>query len=234
MYAAGVAYISVQTPSGGKNIGSAFHIGEGVFITARHIVEGNRILEIATTHRAYRPNKDLPGVIDILHNPSEGKLVKGPFFPPQKNIDVGALVVEGIDAPVIKFWDYAENLSNADLVLQKVLVMGYSPSPLSQKPTLISTMAEVNAVINQNSGVNQNFILSAIARGTFSGGLALTEDECTLGVIAHSSFVSGQLIELGYLGVLSLAQIFPCLYVNRIMPQQMRELWEIEGEDEGM
>jgi hypothetical protein len=29
-------------------MGSAFHVGENVFITARHVVDGNEILEVLT------------------------------------------------------------------------------------------------------------------------------------------------------------------------------------------
>jgi hypothetical protein len=43
-YASAVAYIAVKLPDGGQTIGSAFHVGEGVFLTARHVVEDNQIL----------------------------------------------------------------------------------------------------------------------------------------------------------------------------------------------
>jgi hypothetical protein len=32
-----------------QTIGTCFHIGDGVFITARHVVEGNTIAKVATT-----------------------------------------------------------------------------------------------------------------------------------------------------------------------------------------
>ncbi|PKQ89426.1 hypothetical protein CXK86_20485 [Paenibacillus sp. BGI2013] len=53
-YAAAVAYIAVETKDGEQGIGSAFHVGEGVFITARHVIEGNSILKMGTTERARR------------------------------------------------------------------------------------------------------------------------------------------------------------------------------------
>ena len=44
-----LAYVDVEKPNGDRNIGSAFHVGEGVFVTARHIVEGNKIVEVKIT-----------------------------------------------------------------------------------------------------------------------------------------------------------------------------------------
>ena len=54
-YAPAVAYVSVRLPNGDESIGSAFHVGEGVFVTARHVVEGCTILEIANTVDRYVP-----------------------------------------------------------------------------------------------------------------------------------------------------------------------------------
>jgi hypothetical protein len=38
-----MAYVVVVKPDGSEAIGSAFHVGEGVFVTARHIVEGRQM-----------------------------------------------------------------------------------------------------------------------------------------------------------------------------------------------
>jgi hypothetical protein len=48
-HACAMAYVDVRLPNGDRNVGSAFHIGEGVFITARHVVENNSILEVKIT-----------------------------------------------------------------------------------------------------------------------------------------------------------------------------------------
>jgi pyrimidine deaminase RibD-like protein len=51
-YAAAVAYVAVETADGDEHMGSAFHAGENIWITARHVVEGNKILEIGTTEHS--------------------------------------------------------------------------------------------------------------------------------------------------------------------------------------
>jgi hypothetical protein len=39
--------------NGDQGIGSAFHVGEGVFVTARHVVEGMTIRELGITESTY-------------------------------------------------------------------------------------------------------------------------------------------------------------------------------------
>jgi S1-C subfamily serine protease len=86
-YAPAVAYVGVELPNGDHSMGSAFHVGEGVFITARHVVEdGNKIVEVVTTVGG--------------HVPAKGKVVRRPFFHPDDSIDIAALVIEGLDCPV--------------------------------------------------------------------------------------------------------------------------------------
>jgi hypothetical protein len=43
-----MAYLAIER-QGNAKIGSAFHIGEGVFVTARHVVENATITEIGIT-----------------------------------------------------------------------------------------------------------------------------------------------------------------------------------------
>lgn len=40
-----LAYVDVEKPNGTRGIGSAFHVGNNVFVTARHVVHGNKILK---------------------------------------------------------------------------------------------------------------------------------------------------------------------------------------------
>jgi hypothetical protein len=47
-YGCCTAYVAIER-DGQAGIGSAFHIGEGVFLTARHVVEGGTITEIRIT-----------------------------------------------------------------------------------------------------------------------------------------------------------------------------------------
>ncbi len=48
-YSAAMAYVAVADERGTESLGSAFHVGDGVFVTARHVVEGKQIREIKLT-----------------------------------------------------------------------------------------------------------------------------------------------------------------------------------------
>jgi hypothetical protein len=47
--ASAIAYVDIERPCGERGIGSAFHVGGGVFVTARHVVEGDTILDVKIT-----------------------------------------------------------------------------------------------------------------------------------------------------------------------------------------
>src|SRR5687768_4097318 len=106
-YAAGLAYVAVELPNGDQSIGSAFHVGGGVFVTARHVVEKNRILSVTTTVHRHVPDPNglvsfhgLPGKYRWIEA-GEAKVVSGPHCHPKSDIDVAAIVTEGLEAPVI-------------------------------------------------------------------------------------------------------------------------------------
>ena len=231
-YAAGVAYIAIRTPDGDERIGSAFHVGDGVFITAKHVVEGKKIVEIATTQNAMEEVEQREGVriMRITHHRGKGEIVKGPLYLSDENADVAALIVKGINAPVIPVGDHLDDGIGTELVLRPVMVMGYPPIPFSREPTLVATMAEVNAIIDKYTGGHPHFILSTMARGGFSGGLAITDYGCALGVITESLGINGQPIELGYLSVLSVEPIYNCLSQHKIIPKTIFEMWGYDEE----
>ncbi len=54
-YGPAMVYVAVKSADGLESIGPAFHVGEGAFVTARHVVEAKTILRIATTQHGYVP-----------------------------------------------------------------------------------------------------------------------------------------------------------------------------------
>src|SRR5215472_13853378 len=95
-YAPCMAYIAVTDAGAKENIGTAFHVGEGVFVTARHVVENAIINEVKATETHRRPLKEvIPEYRDheiaeiaktiaqtptwpVFQNPL--RIIKGPFF----------------------------------------------------------------------------------------------------------------------------------------------------------
>jgi len=231
-YSAAVVYVSVELPNGDQSIGTAFHVGDGVFITARHVVDGNKILEIANTTRRVVPdesgNVTLHGVEGRFRTifPSKGKVIKGPLFHPDDRVDIAALVVHGLECPVIPLGSHLDDWINDEaFVLAQVLVLGYPPIPFSREPALISSRAEVNAIIDKYTGGHPHFVISSIARGGFSGGPCLIEWDFTLGVVTESLVEGGASPELGYMAVVSIEPVYVCLSHHGVLPKVQAEVW---------
>jgi hypothetical protein len=108
-YGCCMAYIAVEK-NGEEAIGSAFHVGEGVFVTARHVVDGTRIKEIRLTNPNLYYRSDLypkredgsfvvgPDTPQICTR-SDGllELAEGPWFHATESIDIAILRVDGME-----------------------------------------------------------------------------------------------------------------------------------------
>lgn len=240
-YAPVMAYVSVESPDGTPNIGSAFHVGEGVFVTARHVVENKRITEVAMTERTYirLEGDEAIGVRTFVHIGSEEfpvhtldngllQVQQGPFFHPDPKVDVAAFKVAEIDArtPYVNLGDHLDDwLGASDFVLAEVIILGYPPIPMTRSPYLVAARAEVNAQVDLWGAEHVHFILSSMPRGGFSGGLAITESEFALGVITSSLLTNEREPELGFFAVLSVEPIYNCLAHNKIVPEHIDREW---------
>lgn len=232
-YAPSIAYIEVRNNEGDTNIGSAFHIGEGIFITARHVVENKNIISIGNTESWYRPNPN--GLVHInngkerydLIAPCEGRIISGPYYHADDSIDIAALIVEGLDVPSIPLGGHLDDwINDSDFVLNKVIVMGYPPIPFSKKPLLFTARGEVNTIVDKYTTRHPHFIISIMPRGGFSGGVCISEWGFALGVVTESLLFNTTITELGYMAVLSVEPIYVCLQQNRIMPELLKEGWD--------
>lgn len=233
-YSGVMAYVSVAAPDGTPEIGSAFHVGEGVFVTARHVVENMRICEVAMTEST---DVRLEGADAVnarifihdgpdkhpVHRVDNGVLQVsvGPFFHPDPNVDVAAFQVANIDVrtPYVQIGGHLDDwLGSSDFVLSEGIILGYPPIPLTNAPHLVAARAEVNAQVDLRSAKHVHFILSAMPRGGFSGGLAVTENEFALGVVTCSLLSDNKESELGFFTVLSVEPIYTCLAAHKMLP----------------
>ncbi|MFK4308441.1 hypothetical protein ABH957_003117 [Bacillus sp. RC242] len=216
-YRTAMAYIEVQNPDSTIGIGSAFHIGEGVFVTARHVVYDNKILKMARTEQNWDEEESI-------------EIIEKPLFHPNSDIDVAIIRTANFDLPFIEIGGHLDDWINKSFILSKVVVMGYPPIPLSKEPALVTTVAEINGIIDTYIGSNHpQFILSSMARGGFSGGVALLNDGSALGVITESLVSNDKPAELGYFSVLTIEPILSCLAHNKAMPKRINDFWRIEG-----
>lgn len=223
-----VAYVTTFDDGGNDGIGTSFHIGDGVFVTARHVVENREIKEIGfdDSWALYEMSKD-PKNWGKKHTHGAISIKKGPFYHPNSDTDVACFVAAPYPREYIPLGGHLDDyLSQYELVLYRTLVLGYPPIPFSDRPSLVASLGEVNALIGKYTGGHPHFVISTIARGGFSGGPALVAyDEnnpnggtAALGLVTESLTSNYQPVELGYMAVLTVDPIYACLEHHDLLP----------------
>lgn len=200
--AGAVAYVAIIDEKGDEGIGSAFHIGDGVFVTARHVVDGVTIKEIATTKSAHLRE----GAEDKMVPPRLLTIVDGPYFG-RDDLDLAVFKVDlgSTPLPSITVSDHTDySLSENDLVLSDVLIVGYPPIPFTTVPCQVVTLGQINAVVRVWHSTVLHFIASAMARGGFSGGVALDQSGVALALVTESLGQGHMPVETGYMSLLSI------------------------------
>lgn len=200
--AGAVAYVAVVDAKGDEGIGSAFHIGGGIFVTARHVIDQVTIKEIATT-KSVRLSEEVDGKVAP---PRLLKIVDGPYYGPD-GLDVAVFRVELDDTPlpaiaVSQHTDYS--LEENDFILSDILVVGYPPIPFTTIPNQVVSLGQINAVVRVHHSPVLHFIASTMARGGFSGGVALDQSGVAVGLVTESLGVNETPVETGYMSLLSI------------------------------
>ncbi len=124
-----------------------------------------------------------------------------------------------------------------EFVLHRTLVLGHPPIPLTDRPVLVASGGEVNALIEKYTGGHPHFIISTMARGGFSGApvlVAYNEDNpktgtALLGLVTESLGTNGRDPELGYMAVLTVEPIYTCLETHGLLPKCQ----SLDTKDEG-
>lgn len=189
-YSSSLAYIEIETDDGTRGIGSCFHVGEGVFVTARHVVEGNVIKKVEITepvainakeYYSEFPNSDeraseyerivgeiIGGTPKFKHFQSQLNIKVGPLFHPDPNVDVAIFQVSSIH-PETSFINLGSHLDDwiesSNWQLTEAIVLGYPPIPQTSEPHLVGVRAEVNAMVSLYLSRHVHFVISAIPRG---------------------------------------------------------------------
>ncbi|MGI2175762.1 S1 family peptidase [Shewanella ulleungensis] len=250
-YSNSVAYVEVEKSNGDLGIGTCFHVGEGIFITAKHVVENVKILDVKltepvaiSTEEYFRDvlKSDVTDEYIAEYNKTVGDVLKatpkfkyhlnslsiseGPFFHKDERVDLAAFKVESIhnSAGIAKLGIHYDDWVLRDVWnLSEAIILGYPPIPMVNEPVLVSSKAEIHTFVFPRHSPQLHFLLSATPRGGFSGGVAIHENGAVLGVIT-SSLVENNLPEQnGFFAVLSIEPIIKFLEDFNIMPKIQKQ-----------
>lgn len=161
-YAAAAFYVAVRDRDGGAGIGTATHVGDGVFVTARHVLEGNSIDEVGCSESTHIRLPDGTSSREHVHDstgvwpahsirPQRFHATTPPVFHPDPRVDLAAFTLPTLDplTPWVPLGGHLEDwLGISDFVLWEVVLMGYPPIPLSTGPRLVAARAEVNGLVD--------------------------------------------------------------------------------------
>ncbi len=250
-HASALAYIDVERENGDRAIGSAFHVGEGVFVTARHVVENCKIIEVkipepvaVSSQEFFRDILKVEVTDEYIREYDEKlgeamgqsplfkhylkpmEIVVGPQFAEDPIFDVAVFQVRQIHPAVgiVKLGVHWDDWVYRDLWhLSDAIVLGFPPVPMVNEPIIVAARAEINTFVVPRHASAVHFILSATPRGGFSGGVAIHESGDALGVITSSFNMNGESEQLGFFAVLSIEAIVKCLKHNGLYPQLQRE-----------
>jgi S1-C subfamily serine protease len=219
--------ITIRTEEGDLTNGAAFHIGDGWLATAAHVVKSGEIEEIVTEYA----NQYLKIDKIICHGDENVDLaiIKTNFDldhyltmttianPPDGFVQTDQILIGG----------HMDDWIGDELVLSKVLLMGYPPVPLSNSAVLLAAEGEINAIVDKYNGPHPHFIISCMGRGGYSGGPVLSEYGFLLGVFTETLIKNNQALEFGYSSAVSVEPLLTLLHENKIYPGKNREAIEV-------
>ncbi len=222
-----VGFIDTEDDKGNRGIGTCFHVGEGVYVTARHVVEGRRIVDVGFHDFSVtmeliqdfsRQDLDRPGTLRIL---------EGPVFHPEQTVDVACLRLDYVPKDFIPLGGHFDGyLGQYELLLHRTLVLGYPPVPMTAEPVLVASLGEINALVTLRDRKYVHFLVSSMARGGFSGGPVLVaynelnqkSGTALLGLVTDSLVRDDGQPETGFMTVLSMEPVYDCLEKNGMLP----------------
>ena len=202
-----VAYVTVKRSDGSESIGTAFHIGQGYFVTAKHVLDGNQIIEVGITqphnkligyHAAPLSEDERPRILKVDLNPvlSESEVDDVAVFRVQQH--------EGL--PSIELSSVHDMHQSEDLaLLSNVLCIGYPPIPLTIHPFQVAVDATVSALITIRGSDYLSYVVSATARGGFSGGPIINLEGKAIGLVTDSLVRDSNAVETGFMASLSIS-----------------------------
>jgi hypothetical protein len=220
LYSPCLVCVENRDADGKTGVGTAFHIGEGYLVTARHVVV-DRALTAVVPYRWATVDIDS---IEIFLPDDESidlAILKSNFSLDHYMHKVNFWGKEDVDkVDRIEIGGHLDDWIDDGLVLMDVVMFGYPPIPLSSGAELVAVAGQINAVIDPYiRSSHPLFVVSPTPRGGFSGGPVLAKDGGWLIGVTTSSLLRGPYEpELGYSAALTVEPIWDLMARNGINP----------------
>ena len=179
-----VIFVEIKTPAGLFDIGTAFHMGSGYFVTARHVLDGNEITKVGQSDLSSKtkisPDGSPTRQTAFQAFEESGREIKR-FEHQDPTVDVAIIQLTGnLGArgaakdfqPSMELADNVDKLTEGELLMTEVRVFGYPPIPYTSnpQPPLVTSPGEICAITTDRIDKRRHLIISSLARGGFSGG----------------------------------------------------------------
>lgn len=227
-----IVRIIVGSESGDLHTGTGFHIGDGLIVTARHVLKQTMMKQTISGEELSEVDRR----IDSITREVDGQfLTSGSvFYHPDKNVDLAVIETDfeeqlfsGEATPrpdgrkksvSIPIGSHLDGWISDQFVLCKVLVMGYPSVPWARSLELITTEGEVNALIQNVRVPHPYFLISSTARGGFSGAPVISDTGFVIGIIVESLFGDGKPEETGFNAAITIEPLVRLLAERGVQP----------------
>ena len=173
--------------TGDIGMGTAFHIGRGYLVTARHVVENKAIRMVGRADMSMKTilEPDRRANYSTTHGGFEvrGAQVDAVYYHPNDSVDVAMLklvgrVPLGLGYPIeqmqpsARLCSLADTVTEGELLMAEVIVLGFPRIPKSQPhpPSLVAFRGDISSTIKSSINGRRHLVVTGMARGGFSGG----------------------------------------------------------------
>lgn len=240
-YRPSIVRIDVRNRHGDSSIGTGFHVGDGLIVTARHVLRetirtpdivGSRDEEIDRTVTSITRDVDKKPLLAtavhyhvdqrvdlaVLETDMETYAFSDPIT--GRSLAKGYKTAIPVGAP-IDAW------IRDHMILNKVLIMGYPKVPWAVESVLVTAEAEINALVQSVRVPHPYYVLSATARGGFSGAPVINEDGHAVGVIVESLYGDNKPEETGFNSAITMEPLIRILANRGPRPLWIpSDIWE--------
>jgi len=227
-----IVRVTVISRAGDHHTGTGFHIGDGLIVTARHVVQETvrkpsvvgevdaresmtidsvtrELDEQALTVTKHHYHSDHTVDLVVLETDFEAH----PF--PDESSRGGVSVRRSVAIPI---GSHVDDWLSDQFVLCKVLIMGYPIVQWAKSSVLITTEAEVNALVHNFRSPHPYFIISSTARGGFSGAPVICAAGSVIGVVIEALYGNDKPEETGFNAAITLEPLITILVDRGIQP----------------